>query len=71
MRSVEEVEYAFAAMCYQCDVLLGEPAGCRNFLNEFDDSLREQFFPQLLEEVELAIQNKFGVEADCCTIVQL
>jgi hypothetical protein len=52
MATVGEVDEFFANACYQADLLLGEPAGCRHFLNWFDDEEREDVVPQLLKEVE-------------------
>lgn len=51
LTTVGQVEEAFANACYQADCALGEPTGCRRFLNRFDDEPRERFFPKLLEEV--------------------
>ncbi len=56
--TVEEVEEFFARMCLEIDKRLGEQAACRGFLNHFDETPREVFFPMLLEEVNLALEGK-------------
>lgn len=38
--TVSEVEEFFARMCFEIDQKIGEPAGCRWFLNWFDDTPR-------------------------------
>src|SRR5262245_10375671 len=40
LQTVGEVEEFFARACHQCDVALAEPAGCRWFLNWFDEAPR-------------------------------
>jgi len=40
--TVAEVEDCFAALCFEADKRIGEPAACRHFLNWFDDGEREQ-----------------------------
>lgn len=49
MRQVEEF---FARVCFEADQRLGEPAGCRWFLNWFDDTPRDQMRHELLTEVD-------------------
>jgi len=56
--TVGEVEEYFARMCFEIDQRLNEPAGCRFFLNAFDDEPRQTFFPALLGEVELALTQR-------------
>jgi hypothetical protein len=51
LETVAEVEEFFARMCFEIDQRLGEPAGCRWFLNWFDETPRDQMRPQLLTEV--------------------
>jgi hypothetical protein len=58
LTTVGQVEEAFADLCYRCDVALGEPAGCRWFLNWFDDTPRDEMRRELLGEVMLALQNR-------------
>lgn len=58
--SVGEVEEYFARMCFEADKLLGEPAGCRFFLNTYDDMPREVMRRELLAEVEAALGKRVG-----------
>lgn len=55
LETVGEVDEFFARMCFEIDKKLGEPAGCRWFLNWFDDAPREVMLKELLEEVELGL----------------
>jgi hypothetical protein len=57
LQMVGEVEEFFAKMCYEIDLNIDEPAGCRHFLNWFDETPREEMRKLLLEEVGLAITN--------------
>jgi hypothetical protein len=50
--TVGEVEEYFAKCCFEADQRLGEPAGCRWFLNWFDDTPRGEMIRDLLSEVE-------------------
>ena len=52
LETVAEVEEFFARMCFEIDQRLGEPAGCRWFLNWFDETPRDEMRAQLLAEVE-------------------
>lgn len=54
--TVGEVEEFFARTCYEIDKLLGEPGGCRHFLNWFDETPRDEMRRELLGEVERAIR---------------
>lgn len=56
--TVGSVEEAFADLCWKCDAALGEPAGCRWFLNWFDDTPRDEMRRELLAEVELALRGR-------------
>jgi len=60
--SVGEVEEFFAKVCFEADQRLGEPAGCRWFLNWFDDTPRTEMRRLLLAEVERALANRAPVE---------
>src|SRR5437773_12426778 len=40
--TVAEVEEFFARACAEADLLLGEPAACRWFLNWFDETPRDE-----------------------------
>jgi hypothetical protein len=51
LESVGEVEEFFARMCFEIDQRVGEPAGCRWFLNWFDETPRDQMRQQLAAEV--------------------
>jgi hypothetical protein len=51
LETVAEVEEFFARMCFEIDVRLGEPAGCRWFLNWFDETPRDEMRRELLAEV--------------------
>jgi hypothetical protein len=58
LETVGEVEEYFARLCFEADQRLGEPAGCRWFLNWFDDTPRDQMRPALLEEVERVLTER-------------
>src|SRR5207237_9659893 len=47
LETVAEVEGFFARMCFEVDQRLGEPAGCRWFLNWFDEARRTEMRPLL------------------------
>lgn len=51
LTTVGEVEEFFARMCYEIDKRLGEPAGCRWFINWFDETPRDEMRRLLLKEV--------------------
>lgn len=54
--SVGDVERAFARACFEADQSLGEPAGCRWFLNYWDDAEdRHKLFSEMLDEVNLEL----------------
>jgi hypothetical protein len=55
LETVAEVEEFFAKMCFEIDRNLGEPAGCRWFLNWFDETPRDQMREQFLAEVNRAL----------------
>lgn len=56
--TVGEAEEFFARCCYQCDELLGERAGCRWWLNWFDETPRPQMIALLLPVVEAVIAGR-------------
>lgn len=58
LTTVGEVEEAFARLCYEADLRLGEPTVCRWFLNWFDDTPRETVRLKLLEEVERVLAER-------------
>lgn len=49
---VGEAEEYFARMCFECDKAVGEAAGCRWFLNFWDETSRKEAIALLLPEVE-------------------
>lgn len=53
--TVGEVEEAFARLCFEVDQALGQPAGCRWFLNWWDESPRASARLALLAEVDQAL----------------
>jgi hypothetical protein len=55
LETVAEVEEFFARMCFEIDQRLGEPAGCRWFLNWFDETPRDEMRRQLLAEVNRSL----------------
>lgn len=62
LESVADVEEYFAQKCFDIDNMLNEYAGCRWFLNWFDETPRNEMRHLLLEEVELTINSlKEGV----------
>jgi hypothetical protein len=46
-RTVGECEAFFARRCFEADERLGEPTGCRHFLNWFDDTPRPEMLATL------------------------
>jgi hypothetical protein len=55
LETVAEVEEFFARSCFQADQRLGEPAGCRRFLNWYDDTPRDEMRKELLAEIDRAL----------------
>lgn len=53
--TVGAAEEFFAAMCYEMDQALSEPAGCRHLLNWFDENPAEVTTPELLGEIDRAL----------------
>ena len=60
LETVAEVEEFFARMCFEIDRNLGEPAGCRWFLNWFDETPRDEMRRLLLAEVNRALGQRRG-----------
>lgn len=58
LETVSECEEFFAYTCAKIDQHMGEAAGCRWFLNWFDETPREQMVPALLAEVEKALAER-------------
>lgn len=63
LETVGDVEFAFAKACFDADQRLGEPAGCRHFLNFFDDTPRDTMRAELLPEVERELARRRGEPA--------
>jgi hypothetical protein len=58
LATVGEVEEFFARTCYEADVRLQEPAGCRWWLNAWDETPRQDMFALALVEVMLALHQR-------------
>lgn len=58
LKTVAAVEENFAHRCFKIDQQLGEPGGCRWFLNWFDETPREEMRRSLLEEVNLTLLSR-------------
>lgn len=58
LRSVGEINDFFAEMCYRIDERLGEPAGCRWFLNWFDETPRAVVRRELYDEITVALRTE-------------
>lgn len=56
--TVGQAEEYFARACYEADMVLGEPAACRWFLNWFDDTPRDEMRRELLVEVERELERR-------------
>jgi hypothetical protein len=61
LESVAQVEEFFARICFEVDQRLGEPAGCRWFLNWFDDLPRQEVRTQLRAEVTRTLAQRLSV----------
>jgi len=55
LETVAEVEEFFARMCFEIDQRLGEPAGCRWFLNFWDETPRQKLRRLMIPEVQRAL----------------
>lgn len=58
LKTVGDIEEFFANMCYQADLLLGEPAACRWFLNWFDDTPRDRMRAELIPVLESILKER-------------
>ena len=58
LETVVEVEEYFAKVCHEVDQRLGEPAGCRWFLNWFDETPRDQMRRELLTEINRSLAQR-------------
>jgi hypothetical protein len=57
LETVGQVEEYFARSCFEADQRIGEPAGCRWFLNHVDDTPRPEMIRELLAEVQRELGN--------------
>ena len=64
LNTVGQVEEFFARSCFEADQRLGEPAGCRWFLNWYDDTPREEMVHELLGEVERTLRQRFDIDME-------
>ncbi len=64
LETVGEVEEFFARMCFEIDQRVGEPAGCRWFLNWFDETPRDEMRSQLLAEVNRTLAARHSATQD-------
>lgn len=73
LETVGDVESYFAKSCFDADKRLGEPGGCRWFLNWFDETPRDRCFPELLAVVDEIIAERITarVNADPAAVVEL
>jgi hypothetical protein len=62
LETVGEVEEFFALMCSEIDKLLGEAAGCKWFLNWYDDTPRPEMRRELLIEVQRTLAGRLAEE---------
>lgn len=62
LTTVAECEEYFAELCFSIDQKLGEPAGCRWFLNYFDETPRDEMRRELLVEVQRTLAERFAAE---------
>jgi hypothetical protein len=60
LETVGEAEEFFARMCFEIDQRLHESAGCRWFLNFWDETPRKEMFALMLPEVERALLIRAG-----------
>lgn len=58
LETVGEIEEYFARMCFEIDQRVGEPAGCRFFLNFWDETPREELRRLMTPEVKLALNER-------------
>ena len=55
---VGELEEWFAEACWEADQRLGEPAGCRHFLNAVDEWSRPELIRNLLPEIKRTLAER-------------
>ena len=64
LETVAEVKEYFAKVCHEVDRRLGEPAGCRWFLNWFDETPRDQMRRELLMELNRSLAQRVPAKDD-------
>jgi hypothetical protein len=62
LETVGELEEHFSRCCFEADCRLGEPAGCRWFLNWHDEVSRDDFRSELLAEVKRELARRRNVK---------
>lgn len=62
LETVAEIEEFVGKMCFEIDQRMGEPAGCRWFLNWWDETPRAEAISWLLPEVEMALIERVAKE---------
>ncbi len=58
LKTAALVEEFFGNLCFMIDSRFREHAGCRRFLNWFDEAPRDEMRAALLPEVDLALQQR-------------
>ena len=69
LETVAEVEEYFARMCFEVDQRLGEPAGCRWFLNFWDETPRDELRRLMIPEVEREMERR-KTDAESTAVVR-
>lgn len=69
--TVGEAEEFFARTCFDIDQDMGEPAGCRHWLNFWDDMPRKELFRLVLAEVERTLEYRRGINCHRSTAAPL
>ena len=62
LATVGEVSQYFARMCFEADGRLGEVAGCRWFLNWWDDTPREEVLAEVAGECSRELARRRDLE---------
>lgn len=56
--TVGDVEEFFAICCFECDQRLSELAGCRWWLNWWDETPRQEMFALMLPEIKRTLERR-------------